>query len=130
MVRSPQDVTDAELTVLQILWDRGPSTIRDVTNIAYPDESVDQYSTVKRLLVRLETKGFVRRDEQGPLLVFRAAVDRSDLIGRRLEKLSKTLCGGSISPLLVALVQAKELTRSQRKVLVDLIEELDQKAKK
>jgi predicted transcriptional regulator len=63
-MRTPKDVTDAELAVLQVLWKRGPAAIRDITDVLYPRDVETQYSTVKRLLARLEAKGFVRRDRR------------------------------------------------------------------
>ncbi|MBM83750.1 MAG: penicillinase repressor, partial [Planctomycetaceae bacterium] len=55
MSRTAQDITDAELAVIRQLWDSSPQTIRQLTESLYPgDES--QYSTVKKLLERLEEK--------------------------------------------------------------------------
>jgi predicted transcriptional regulator len=96
-----------------------------VTDVAYPNDGADSYSTVKRLLTRLEAKGFVRRDRRGPLLAFHATLDRNQLIARRLEALSNRLCGGAISPLLKQLAMAAELTESQRTMLLRLAEELE-----
>ena len=43
MPGKPRDVTDAEEAVLHVLWDRGPSTIRTVTDVVYPDDPETQY---------------------------------------------------------------------------------------
>ncbi len=129
MPRKPQDVTPAEQAVLQVLWERGPSTIRDVTMIVYPDDSETQYSTVKRLLARLESKGFVRSDKSGFAHVFSAVVDREELVGRRLESLADSLCEGSLSPLLSSLAKSERLTKTQQEALLALIDELKQDSK-
>ncbi len=52
-----KDVTDAELAVLQTLWDRGRSTIRQITELLYQDGSDASYATVQKLLERLQEKG-------------------------------------------------------------------------
>jgi predicted transcriptional regulator len=124
MARTPKDVTDAELAVLQMLWERGPAAIRELTEVLYPQDVETQYSTVKRLLARLEAKGFVRRDRREAVHRFRAVVDRDDLVGRRLQRLADSLCGGSISPLLTQLARSHNLTEPQRQALLALIEEL------
>ena len=62
MDRTPQDVTEAELTILQFLWDQGPATIRQLTDALYPPGTEAQYATVQKLLERLEGKGHVSRD--------------------------------------------------------------------
>ena len=49
MAKPPQDVTDAELAVLQVLWSEGPATIRQLTAAIYPDGGPAYYSTVQKL---------------------------------------------------------------------------------
>ncbi len=129
MARTPQDVTDAELAVLQILWDDGPATIRHLTDLLYPGGGAPQYGTVQKLLDRLEAKGCVRRDRTPAAHTFAAAIARDDLIGRRLQDMAEKLCGGSLTPLLTHLVRTKRLTARERRELRDLIDELDHKGK-
>src|SRR3954465_3300162 len=100
-----QDVTKAELAVLQALWDAGPATIRQLVERVYQQTGTSVYGTVQKLLERLESKGFVRRDRSSPVHVFRAALDRDALIGRRLRAVADSLCGGSLTPLLTHLVE-------------------------
>jgi predicted transcriptional regulator len=126
MGRTPRDVTDAELALLQALWDGGPATIRQLTDAIYPGGTVAQYATVQKLLDRLEEKAFVRRDRTGAAHVFTAAVGREDLIGRRLQDMAEKLCGGSLTPLLTHLVKARRLSARERRELRDLIDEEDQ----
>ena len=129
MARTPQDVTDTELALLQILWDSGPATIRQLTDVLYPRGGAAQYSTVQKLLERLETKGCVRRERTPPAHTFMAAIAREDLIGRRLRDMAEKLCGGSLTPLLTHLVRTKGLSSRERQELRDLIDELDSKGK-
>lgn len=124
MARTPKDVTDAELAVLQVIWDRGPSTTRELTEVVYPEDVETQYSTVKRLLARLESKGYVRRDRSQPVHVFDAVVDRDQLVGRRLQALAESLCDGAISPLLTHLAKSESLSHQQQRSLLALIGEL------
>ena len=62
MGRPARDITESELAVLRILWDRGLATIRQVTEVLYPEGGAAQYATVQKLLDRMEAKAFVRRD--------------------------------------------------------------------
>jgi predicted transcriptional regulator len=130
MARTPKDVTDAELAVLQVLWDRGASTTRQLTEVVYPRDVGTQYSTVKRLLARLETKGYVRRDRRHPVHVFDAVVNRDALVGRRLQALAESLCDGSISPLLTHLAKSERLTDEQQRSLLALIGELSAQSRR
>jgi BlaI family penicillinase repressor len=129
MARTPQDVTDAELAVLEQLWDEGPATIRQLTDRLYPQGGRAHYATVQTLLERLETKGFVQRHRGAAAHTFRAAVDREELIGRRLRATAEKLCGGSLTPLLMHLVRAEKLTARERDELRALIDELDAKSR-
>jgi len=127
MARSPQDVTKQELAVLQVLWDQGPATIRQITDLIYPDGSASHYATVQKLLERLERKRYVLRDRTPSAHTFAAGVGRDALIGRRLQAMAEQLCGGSLTPLLTHLVKAKRLSAQERQDLRDLIDELDRK---
>src|SRR5260370_11448215 len=98
MGRTPRDVTDTELAILQQLWDHGARTIRQLTHALYPAGGQAQYATVQKLLDRLTEKGHVRRDRSGAAHVFTAAVGREVLIGLRLRDGAEKLFGRSLTP--------------------------------
>ena len=125
MGRTPQDITDKELEILQVLWAHGPMTIRQITDVLYPDSRSSYYATVQKLLERLEAKGCVRRDRSENVHVFRAAVGRDEIVGRRLKAVADQLCDGSWTPLLTHLVQSRKLSGADREALRRLIDELD-----
>ena len=130
MARTPQDVTETELALLQALWEGGPSTIRQLAERLYPGGSASEYATVQKLLERLERKGLVRRDRSAMAHTFRAAIAREELMGRRLEDMADKLCGGSLTPLLTHLVRTRRLSARERRELRELIDELDRQGKK
>lgn len=114
MARTPQDVTDAELAVLQVLWERGPATRRQLADVLYPGGAPSHYTTVQKLLERLEDKGYARgRRGTGGVRTFAAAVGREELISRRLRDVAAKLCGGSMTPLLMNLVQSSPLSERE-----------------
>ena len=127
MGRTPQDVTDAELAVLKVLWEHGGETIRRVTEILYPNQSESDYATVKKLLSRLEAKQCVRRDRGEMAHRFEATISLDDLVGRRLEALANNLCGGSSEPLLMHLLHGADVTPRQQEELRRLIREKSRK---
>lgn len=124
MPKPPKDVTDAELRTLEVLWRGGPSTIREVVDVNYPRGSASDVATVKKLLARLEEKGFVHRLREGAAHRFEPAVTRDELIAFRLQGLADSLCGGSKTPILMQLVGDSRITDDQRDRLRSLIEEL------
>ncbi len=127
MGRTPQDVTDAELAVLEILWSEGPASIRQLTDTLYPQGGSSNYATVQKLLERLVGKKYVEHCRDVTPHVFSAAVVREELIGQRLQATAEKLCGGSLTPLLMHLVKANALSPEQRRELRSLIDDLDQK---
>jgi BlaI family transcriptional regulator, penicillinase repressor len=121
------DVTEAELAVLQALWDGGEATIRQLADALYPGGNEAHYATVQKLLERLEGKGHVERDRRYHAHRFRALTDRDTLVGRRLRAMAEKLCGGLMGPLLTHLVRAEALSARERDELRALIDELDRK---
>ncbi len=129
MGRTFPNVTDAEWSILEKLWERGAATVRQLADELYPRGGPSEYSTVHKLLERLEAKHYVRRQRDAGVYVFRAKVGRDDVIGRQMESLVDKLCGGSLQPLLTNLVRVKRVSRSELQELLALVDELDKKAK-
>jgi predicted transcriptional regulator len=122
MGRTLPHVTDAELAVLQLLWERGPCTVRQVADALYPGGGASEYATAHRLLERLEDKGYARREKAQGVYRFRAARDREAVLGQQLETLAQRMCGGSLQPLLSTLVNSRRLTAEELRELLDLVE--------
>jgi predicted transcriptional regulator len=127
MSRALPHVTDAELAVLQLLWERGPAAVRRVADVLYPGGGASEYATAHRLLERLEAKGYVRRQKSEGVYLFRAARDRETVLGQQLETLVERMCGGSLQPLLSTLVKSKRLTADELRELLDMVEKESRK---
>ena len=128
MPRPTQDVTDAELAVLEALWANAPSTIRSLAERLYPaGGGATEYATVQKLLERLENKRYVKRERSASPQQFSPAVRRDDLLHRRLRTLAEKLCGGSLSPILTHLVSSEKLTPDEIASLRKLLDELAQR---
>jgi BlaI family penicillinase repressor len=129
MGQTQANVTDAEWAVLQLLWEKGPATVRQLTDVLYPRGGPSEYATVHKLLERLETKAHVTRDRSGGVFVFQPAVDRDELIGRQLEALVEKTCGGSLQALLTNLIRVKRLKPAELRELLALVDSLDPRAR-
>jgi BlaI family penicillinase repressor len=125
MGRSGREITDTELEVLRQLWRRGEATIRELTDALYPDGGHSHYATVQSLLDRLHDKGFVRRDKDGRVNRYRAAVSRVELAARRLRATADAFFDGSMAPLLTQLVDQAELSPDEISVLRELVDQLE-----
>jgi len=129
MPRTAQDVTDTELAMLQVLWDKGTATRRQITDVLYPKGGPAHYTTVQKLMERLEAKGYVRHQRSQGVLTYTASVGREQLISRRLQEVAEKLCGGSLTPLFMNLVRAKPLSARELDEFQAIIRELRQQAK-
>lgn len=125
MARTPQDITDAELSVLQALWELGTATVRELVEKLYVESTLSLNATVQKLLERLEGKKCVKRNRKVWPHQFSATLKREELIARQLQTTADKLCEGEIHPLLTCLVKARGLSEEDRKSLRGLLDDLD-----
>ena len=111
------EVSATELAILEVLWEQSQATIREIDRRLYRRPTTATYATVQKLLDRLERKGCVARDRSGFAHVFRATVERKTLIDQRLQEVADKLCGGSFTPLITHLVEARRLSSRDRQAL-------------
>jgi predicted transcriptional regulator len=86
--------SDLELQVLTVLWDRGPSTVREVL-AAMPDRKRRAYTSVLSVMQVMEKKGLLTHDSQGRAHVYKPTVTRSQTLRPMLRALVRNVFGGS-----------------------------------
>jgi predicted transcriptional regulator len=122
MPRNAADVTETELAILDVLWERGPSAVRDIVKALYDEHTPSLHATVKSLLERLEGKGYIRCDKSGFAHRFSAKVTRQAYVGEQLEQLAKSHFGGALAPMLLSLVERIALSRKDREAIRKIID--------
>jgi BlaI family transcriptional regulator, penicillinase repressor len=118
-------VTETELSILTVLWEQGSATVREITEAIYRKHSPSAHATVKSLLERLATKGYVASDRADFAHQYRATLDRQTFVGEQLRQLAERHFGGSVTPMLLALVDQTRLRKSVRDEIRKKIEELE-----
>jgi predicted transcriptional regulator len=118
------DVTETELAILGVLWDRGPSGIREIVESIYGEHTPALHATVKSLLERLGEKGYVDCDKSHFAHQFAARVDRETYVGEQLQRLADSHFDGSLAPMLLTLVERVQLTRRDRETLRNIIDNI------
>jgi BlaI family transcriptional regulator, penicillinase repressor len=116
-------ITDGELSILQVLWDRGEAATREMTEEIYGEVTDPKVATVQKLIERLEAKGCVTRDRSERAHRYRARVSQEKFLRSRLQALADRLCDGAVAPLMTTLVRSKGLSRAECEELCRLIEE-------
>jgi BlaI family transcriptional regulator, penicillinase repressor len=120
-----EPVTDGELSILEVIWKQGTPTTRDIAAAIYKKVSDSKMASVQKLLERLESKGYVRRDRSERAHRFHALVSRDDFLQHRLQGLADRLCDGAIAPLVTTLLRSKKgLSKKTAEELRRLIDEL------
>lgn len=120
---SYERLTNAELAIMELLWETEQLTARQIQEQLYGDSKKAQHGTVQRLLQSLEEKQFIQRDRSIGVHLFSANLCREAYGGSQLESLADKLTGGSIAPLLTHLLDEKRLDMAEIKRLRKLLEE-------
>lgn len=104
--------TDAELAVLNVLWDRGPSTVRQIHEVLSGDRDLG-YTTVLKSLQVMTEKGLVLRDETERSHVFAATQSETQTQRSLLGDLMERAFGGSAAKLVIQALHAKRASKQE-----------------
>lgn len=122
MTRTPAPrPTDAELAILRILWDRGPSTVRQVHDILGLERQA-AYTTALKLLQIMTEKGLVERDERDRTHIYRTRLSEETTQRQLVRDLADRAFGGSASKLVM---QALATRRASADELRDIRKAID-----
>ena len=116
--------TDRELTILSILWDRGPSTVRDV-NEAMNEDRVTGYTTTLKLMQIMAEKGLVRRDESQRTHVYSANVAEERMQNQLVGDLLERVFSGSAEKLVMRALSAKKVSAKELGKIRKMLDELE-----
>jgi predicted transcriptional regulator len=111
--------TDAELEILAVLWDRGPSTVREVAQVLGRDLA---YTTILKLLQIMTEKRLVQRRESGRLHVYTAAQSRERTQRRLVRDLVDRAFRGSAAQLVLHALATGKASPDELKEIRQLIE--------
>lgn len=122
---SQHEVTETELAILGVLWEQGPVPVRRIVDALYGEYRRSLHASVKSLLDRLMEKGFVEVDASEFAHRFSAKIGRAEFVGRELQKIVNEHFGGSVAPMLHALVDHTKLSKKDRQAIRRIIEETE-----
>ena len=118
--------TDRELTILRILWDNGPCTVREV-NEAMNEDRDTGYTTTLKLMQIMADKGLLRRDESQFKHVYKPAMTEEKaqklLVGELLEK----AFSGSAEKLVMRALSTKKVPAKELGKIRKMLDEFEGK---
>ena len=102
-------LTDQELEIMKIVWERQSTTVRDVYEALLEHRRV-AYTTVMTMMKILEQKGYLNRKQVERAYVYRPAQPKSRVIRGMVREFVNRVFNGSAEPLLVHLIEDRCLT--------------------
>jgi BlaI family penicillinase repressor len=121
---APERPTAAELEILNVLWSRGPSTVRDVHDEINRTRSA-QYTTVLKLMQIMAAKGLVDRDEQARAHIYRATRPQEWTQRQLAGDLMRRAFGGSARSLLMGALSARKASPQELSEIRRLLDEYE-----
>lgn len=119
------ELAASELEVLKVLWDVGPSTVRDVLAHLQDRGRRLAYTTVLTFLSRLEQKGYVTSNKSETAYVYKAKVSRERVSRSRVRSLIHELYDGAAGALVLQLMQDERLSPEELGELQSLLNKLE-----
>lgn len=117
--------TESELEILNILWEKGPSTVKEVHEQLAATKNVGYTTTLKIMQIMLD-KQLVTRDASSKIHVYQSAVDKTQAQGQMVQRLIETVFNGSAMQLVMQALGNHSATNDE---LTMIKEYLDKKAK-
>jgi BlaI family penicillinase repressor len=114
--------TDAELAILRVLWERGPSTVRQVHE-AQAGERPTAYTTTLKLLQIMAEKGHVQRDERDRTHIYAARATEEQTQRQLLQDLLDRAFGGSSTKLVMQALSSRKASRADLAEIRRLLDE-------
>ena len=122
---STLDLSDLQLAVMRVLWDRGEASASDVQRALHRSRGL-AITTVSTLLTRLERRGLLSHRVDGRTFVYRAKISERDVRRSMLSSLVDGLFRGDASAVVSQLLAARDVTEGD----IDRIQELVEDAKR
>ena len=117
--------TDAELEILQVLWDQGPATVRHVHNALAEAGRETGYTTVLKLMQIMFDKRLVTRDESQRSHIYRARSARRTTQRQLVRDLAARAFGGSTEQLVVQALSSQRASKEELAEIRRLLDELE-----
>ncbi|MCG8653893.1 MAG: BlaI/MecI/CopY family transcriptional regulator [Pirellulales bacterium] len=128
MPRPPSNApTEVELQILRVLWQNGPSTVRQVHN-ALKDQRETGYSTTLKMMQVMNEKGLLTKNEKHRPQTYRPTVSETQTQTRLVDDLIQRAFQGAIDQLVLRAVSSKHLSEQERAQVKELLRKLEEES--
>jgi len=116
----PVQLTEAEWKIIELLWDRHPRSMPEITKILEPSTGWTRH-TVITLLKRMQEKGSVEVDETGPVKMYSPKITREQASTDQTRKFLSRVFSGKASLLINNLVDSGEIKVDEIQTLLEMM---------
>ncbi len=117
--------TRSELEILKVLWENGPSTVRQVNDNLNEQTRTVQYTSTLKLMQIMQDKGLLKRDDSSMKHVYSPAEPEQKTKNALLEKFVDSMYNGSASSLVMQLLGNKKTTKKELQAIKDLLNKMN-----
>ena len=122
--KSSETLTEAELKIMQVIWQKGPGTVQQILN-ALIDPPVLAYNTVLTTIRILERKGYVQHSKDGRAHVYRTMVERDEASRSEIRHLVGRFFRNSHEDLVLNILEERGIAPEELKRLKEMLEQSD-----
>ena len=119
--------TKSELEILQVLWQKGPSTVRFVNDQLNEQKREVQYTSTLKLMQIMAEKGLVTRDESQMKHVYSAAVEEKKTKSFLLDRFIASMYNGSAKELMMQLIGNKKASKKELDAIREMLDSIQKK---
>jgi len=116
--------TESELEILQIIWEKGQCTVRDVHEVLEKTKDAG-YTTTLKLMQIMHDKGLVERDTSAKTHLYKALITREQAQNTALDKIISTVFKGSASQLIMQALSSKKSSREELDMIKEYLNKLE-----
>jgi len=124
MSSQPPRPTEAELSILRVLWERGAQSVRDVQKTLNASKPTG-YTTVLKLMQIMTEKGLVERDETVRPQIYKPSYSQQQTQKQLLGDLLQRAFGGSVKDLVLQALSTKKSSRSELEAIEELLDRME-----
>ena len=120
-------LTELQLAILRVVWDKGEATVQDIWEALHPDRGLAQ-TTIATMLSRLERRGVVTRRAQARQYHYKAAVTEPEVQHSMVGELTERLFDGDVTALVQHLLSGEDVSPGDIAKIRDMIERAETNA--
>lgn len=117
--------TKSEIEILKVLWENGPSTVRQVNDKLNEQTRTVQYTSTLKLMQIMQEKGLLKRDDSNMKHIYSTAEPEQKTKNALLDKFVDNMYNGSVSNLVMQLLGNKKTSKKELQAIKELLNKMD-----